>query len=223
MDGAVDNSKAFTRVAVRLADAPSPRHRRLPGRTAGASGRRRRAGAGPAAGRHDHRRPAGGAGGSVERVRLRNAGADRAGQHAVARDHRRGGGCRGDGREAGLLPSATHERVRNIVASPLSGRAGGNLDVRPWVGELDAAICAEPRLAELGGGSGSASTTAAPTCRGCAPMSACMCSRKAVRCCWRGRDTGVRLAAERRRRHAGRSRLPVRRDPRKGLAGNRIG
>jgi precorrin-3B synthase len=52
---------------------------------------------------------------------------------------------------AGLLPSATHERVRNIVASPLSGRVGGNVDVRDWVDELDAAICAEPRLAELGG------------------------------------------------------------------------
>ncbi|MDO2384431.1 precorrin-3B synthase [Mycobacterium avium subsp. hominissuis] len=52
---------------------------------------------------------------------------------------------------AGLLPSATHERVRNIVASPLSGRSGGNLDVRRWVGELDAAIRAQPRLAELGG------------------------------------------------------------------------
>lgn len=52
---------------------------------------------------------------------------------------------------AGLLPSATHERVRCIVASPLSGRAGGNVDVREWVADLDAAICAEPRLAELGG------------------------------------------------------------------------
>jgi precorrin-3B synthase len=52
---------------------------------------------------------------------------------------------------AGLLPSATHERVRNIVASPLSGRVGGNADVRPWVDELDAAICAEPRLADVGG------------------------------------------------------------------------
>jgi precorrin-3B synthase len=52
---------------------------------------------------------------------------------------------------AGLLPSTTHERVRNIVASPLSGRAGGRADVRAWVGELDAAICADPRLAELGG------------------------------------------------------------------------
>jgi precorrin-3B synthase len=52
---------------------------------------------------------------------------------------------------AGLLPSPTHERIRNIVASPLSGRAGGRADVRAWVGELDTAICAEPRLAELGG------------------------------------------------------------------------
>jgi precorrin-3B synthase len=52
---------------------------------------------------------------------------------------------------AGLLPSATHERVRNIVASPLSGRAGGGVDVRGWVADLDAAIRAEPALATLGG------------------------------------------------------------------------
>ncbi|GFG75792.1 precorrin-3B synthase [Mycobacterium botniense] len=52
---------------------------------------------------------------------------------------------------AGLLPSATHERVRNIVASPLSGRVGGRADVRGWVRELDAAIRAEPRLAALPG------------------------------------------------------------------------
>jgi precorrin-3B synthase len=52
---------------------------------------------------------------------------------------------------AGLLPSATHERVRNIVASPLSGRVGGRADVRGWVRGLDAAICAEPGLADLGG------------------------------------------------------------------------
>ncbi|MGI5167185.1 precorrin-3B synthase [Spirillospora sp. CA-253888] len=55
-------------------------------------------------------------------------------------------------REVGLLPSATHERVRNIVASVLSGRDGrGLLDVRPLVGELDAALCADPGLAELPG------------------------------------------------------------------------
>ena len=52
---------------------------------------------------------------------------------------------------AGLLPSATHERVRNIVASPLSGRAGAHADVRTWVGRLDAAIQSEPALAALPG------------------------------------------------------------------------
>lgn len=52
---------------------------------------------------------------------------------------------------AGLLPSATHERVRNIVASPLSGRLGGLADVRGWVGQLDAAIRAAPSLAALPG------------------------------------------------------------------------
>ncbi len=52
---------------------------------------------------------------------------------------------------AGLLPSASHERVRNIVASPLSGRVGGRPDVRGWVTELDAAIQAQPALADLPG------------------------------------------------------------------------
>jgi precorrin-3B synthase len=53
---------------------------------------------------------------------------------------------------AGLLPSATHERVRNIVASPLSGRDSlGLIDVRPWISRLDQGICADPRLAELSG------------------------------------------------------------------------
>jgi precorrin-3B synthase len=53
---------------------------------------------------------------------------------------------------AGLLPSATHERVRNIVASPRSGRdAGGLIDVRPWVRALDEGLCADPALAELPG------------------------------------------------------------------------
>ncbi len=52
---------------------------------------------------------------------------------------------------AGLLPSPTHERVRNIVASPLSGRVGGVVDVRPWVRDLDAAICADAALSGLPG------------------------------------------------------------------------
>ena len=52
---------------------------------------------------------------------------------------------------AGLLPSPTHERVRNIVASPLSGRSGGLADVRDLAAGLDLAIQAEPALAELPG------------------------------------------------------------------------
>jgi precorrin-3B synthase len=53
--------------------------------------------------------------------------------------------------DAGLLPSETHERVRNIVASPLSGRCGGVGDVRPLVTALDAAIRADAALAGLPG------------------------------------------------------------------------
>lgn len=53
--------------------------------------------------------------------------------------------------EAGLLPSATHETARNMLASVLSGRAGGLVDVRPWVPAFDAALCADPDLAELPG------------------------------------------------------------------------
>jgi precorrin-3B synthase len=51
--------------------------------------------------------------------------------------------------EAGLLPSESHERVRNIVASPLTGISGGAADVRPLVATFDAELCATPRLANL--------------------------------------------------------------------------
>lgn len=53
--------------------------------------------------------------------------------------------------DAGLLPSSSHERVRNVVASPLTGRSGGNADVRPLVHELDAAIQSSSALAKLPG------------------------------------------------------------------------
>jgi len=53
-------------------------------------------------------------------------------------------------RMGGLLPSDSHDRVRNIVASPLSGLLGGR-DVGPLVVALDEAICAAPRLAALPG------------------------------------------------------------------------
>jgi precorrin-3B synthase len=45
---------------------------------------------------------------------------------------------------AGLLPSLSHERVRNIIASPLG-------DDQHFVDELDRALCAVPALAELPG------------------------------------------------------------------------
>lgn len=55
-------------------------------------------------------------------------------------------------RATGLVPSATHELVRNVVASPLSGLdTAGRCDVRPLVAALDEAVCAEPRLSRLGG------------------------------------------------------------------------
>ncbi|WP_370616551.1 nitrite reductase [Mumia sp. Pv 4-285] len=52
---------------------------------------------------------------------------------------------------AGLLPSWTHERVRNVVASPLTGRLGGLADLRPVVRALDAALLGDPALAALPG------------------------------------------------------------------------
>ncbi|UGT44259.1 precorrin-3B synthase [Nocardia yamanashiensis] len=52
---------------------------------------------------------------------------------------------------AGLLPSATHERVRNIIASPLSGRVGGWTDVHTLVPDLDRRLQADPNLALLPG------------------------------------------------------------------------
>jgi precorrin-3B synthase len=53
---------------------------------------------------------------------------------------------------AGLLPSITHERVRNILASPLSGLdQHSRYDVLPLAGELDRLLCATPGLAELPG------------------------------------------------------------------------
>ncbi|MFI9156016.1 hypothetical protein ACIGW6_00430 [Kitasatospora aureofaciens] len=55
-------------------------------------------------------------------------------------------------RAVGLLPSDTHERVRNIVASPLAGLDNlGNADVQAWVRELDARLCASDWAAGLSG------------------------------------------------------------------------
>ncbi|MCX5398126.1 precorrin-3B synthase [Streptomyces sp. NBC_00102] len=55
-------------------------------------------------------------------------------------------------REAGLLPSDRHERARNVVASPLSGLdTAGRSDIRPWLDELDALLCASERATALSG------------------------------------------------------------------------
>lgn len=51
----------------------------------------------------------------------------------------------------GLLPSRTHELVRNLMVSPQTGLSGGRTDLRPVAAELDERMCANPRLAELPG------------------------------------------------------------------------
>ncbi|MGB3287405.1 nitrite reductase, partial [Mycolicibacter algericus] len=51
----------------------------------------------------------------------------------------------------GLLPSRSHELVRNILVSPQTGYAGGRVDLRPVSARLDALLCGDPRLARLPG------------------------------------------------------------------------
>ncbi|WP_077080767.1 precorrin-3B synthase [Mycobacterium numidiamassiliense] len=97
---------------------------------------------------------------------------------------------------AGLLPSATHERVRNIVASPLSGRVGGHADVRPWVQELDAAIRAEPTLVELGGRFWCSLDDGRADVSGLGADVGVHVFEDGCGLLLAGRDTGVRLAGE---------------------------
>jgi precorrin-3B synthase len=54
---------------------------------------------------------------------------------------------------AGLLPSLDHDRVRNVLASPLAGLdgRGSGRDLAAIVAALDAELCAQPRLTELSG------------------------------------------------------------------------
>ncbi|WP_343708504.1 nitrite reductase [Mycobacterium sp.] len=51
----------------------------------------------------------------------------------------------------GLLPTRTHELVRNVLASPQTGLAGGRADLRPTIAHLDTLLCANPRLGLLPG------------------------------------------------------------------------
>ncbi|MEU8563895.1 cobalamin biosynthesis protein CobG [Streptomyces cyaneofuscatus] len=52
--------------------------------------------------------------------------------------------------DAGLLPSAAHERARNIVASPLAG-LDDSPSIRSWLTELDRLVCGSPAAAALSG------------------------------------------------------------------------
>lgn len=97
---------------------------------------------------------------------------------------------------AGLLPSATHERVRNIVSSPLSGRSGGLRDVRGWVGELDAALQADPALAALPGRFWFSLDDGRADVAGLRTDVGVVAGAEDVALLLAGVDTGVRLAAE---------------------------
>lgn len=52
---------------------------------------------------------------------------------------------------AGLLPRPSHDLVRNIVCTPLTGLVGGLADLRPLLKELDGAVLADDGLAALPG------------------------------------------------------------------------
>ncbi|MFG3286905.1 cobalamin biosynthesis protein CobG [Streptomyces sp. NPDC048111] len=63
-----------------------------------------------------------------------------------------GGGLAELLRHTALLPSERHERIRNIVASPLAGLDGrGHGSLLPWLRELDALLCGEDWTAALSG------------------------------------------------------------------------
>ncbi|MET3963469.1 precorrin-3B synthase [Marmoricola sp. OAE513] len=51
----------------------------------------------------------------------------------------------------GLLPTRTHELVRNVLVSPQTGLSEGRADLGPVAAELDAAVCEDPTLADLSG------------------------------------------------------------------------
>ena len=51
----------------------------------------------------------------------------------------------------GLVPHPTHDLVRNVMVSPLTGLHGGRADLRPTARAFDDLLCSDQRLAELPG------------------------------------------------------------------------
>jgi precorrin-3B synthase len=51
----------------------------------------------------------------------------------------------------GLMPTRSNELVRNVLASPQTGLAGGRADLRPIIARLDTLLCTEHRLGLLPG------------------------------------------------------------------------
>jgi precorrin-3B synthase len=51
----------------------------------------------------------------------------------------------------GLIPTRANELVRNVLASPQTGLAGGRADLRPTITHLDTLLCTEQRLGLLPG------------------------------------------------------------------------
>ena len=100
---------------------------------------------------------------------------------------------------AGLLPSAAHDRARNIMASPLAGLAG-RPPLRPLVRALDAVLLRDAELAALPG----RFLFSLDDGTGGAGLAACDVG---LLLAGRRRGAGDRRAARRRARRA-----PVRRD-----------
>ena len=97
---------------------------------------------------------------------------------------------------AGLLPSPTHERVRNIVASPLSGRVGPHADIRGLVPDLDDAIRADADLTALPGRFLFGIDDGRGDISGLAPDVGVHVEAAAAALLLAGRDTGVRVAVD---------------------------
>lgn len=53
--------------------------------------------------------------------------------------------------QTGLLPSRSHELVRNILVSPQTGLSGGRTDLRPITAELDRRLLDDPEVSGLSG------------------------------------------------------------------------